>query len=145
MPVQIPSPNARRRARIEIVPLIDIIFFLLATFVMVSLSMVKNKGISVNLPAASTGTPQERKDFASITVTEKGEVFFNKQPVTPEQLDAALKDLLATTPDPRVFLNGDTKAEYGRAIAVLDQLRALGISKIAIETQPRPATPAPVP
>ncbi len=54
----IPSPRSKKRARIEIIPLIDIIFFLLATFVMVSLSMVKNKAIPVNLPPASTGAPQ---------------------------------------------------------------------------------------
>ena len=53
----IPSPRSTRRARIEIIPLIDIIFFLLATFVMVSLSMIQNRGIPVQLPAATTGVP----------------------------------------------------------------------------------------
>jgi len=55
-------PSVRRRARIEIIPLIDIIFFLLATFVMVSTSMIKNLGITVQLPVASTSAPQDRKD-----------------------------------------------------------------------------------
>lgn len=139
MPVTIPSPSAKRRARIEIIPLIDIIFFLLATFVMVSLSMVKNKGIPVNLPVAATAQPQERKDFASISITEKGEVYFDKQLVTPAELEAALKDLLATNPEPKVFINGDTKAEYGKAIEVLDTARRLGIVKIAIETRTKAA------
>jgi biopolymer transport protein ExbD len=53
----IPSPRGQKRARIEIIPLIDIMFFLLATFVMVSLSMVKNQGIPVRLPSAATGQP----------------------------------------------------------------------------------------
>jgi len=109
----IPSPRSRRRARIEIIPLIDIMFFLLATFVMVSLSMVKNRGIPVNLPAAATGAPQERQDSATLTITEKGEIFFNKQPVDAAQLDAALKDLVAGTPEVKVFIGGDTKAEFG--------------------------------
>ena len=135
----IPSPRSNRKARIEIIPLIDIIFFLLATFVMVSLSMVKNRAISVNLPAAATGAPQERAEFAAITITAQGEVFFNKQPVNTEQLDAALSALLAANSDPKVFINGDRKAEFGAAIAVLDQVRAVGITKIAIETQPKPA------
>jgi len=139
MPVTIPSPSAKRRARIEIIPLIDIIFFLLATFVMVSLSMVKNKGIPVNLPVAATAQPQERKDFASISITEKGEVYFDKQLVTPAELEAALKDLLATNPEPKVFINGDTKAEYGKAVEVLDTARRLGIVKIAIETRTKAA------
>lgn len=139
MPVTIPSPSAKRRARIEIIPLIDIIFFLLATFVMVSLSMVKNKGIPVNLPVAATAQPQERKDFASISIMEKGEVYFDKQLVTPAELEAALKDLLAANPEPKVFINGDTKAEYGKAVEVLDTARRLGIVKIAIETRTKAA------
>lgn len=139
MPVQIPSPQARKHARIEIIPLIDIVFFLLATFVMVSLAMVKNKGIPVNLPVAASGAPQERKDYTSITITERGEVYLDKQVVTLEALDAALKDLLAANPDPRVFINGDTKAAFGQAVEVLDHVRRAGISKIAIETRPPPA------
>jgi biopolymer transport protein ExbD len=135
----IPSPRSNKRARIEIIPLIDIIFFLLATFVMVSLSMVKNRAIPVHLPAAATGGAQDRSQFAAITITASGEVFFNKQPVTAELLDAALKALLAANPDPKIFISGDTKAEFGKAIAVLDQVRLLGITQIAIETQPKPA------
>jgi biopolymer transport protein ExbD len=145
MPVTIPSPGAKRRARIEIIPLIDIIFFLLATFVMVSLSMVKNKGIPVNLPVAATAQPQERKDFASISITEKGEVYFDKQLVTTAELEASLKDLLAQNPEPKVFINGDTKAEYGKAVEVLDTARRLGIVKIAIETRTKAPAPATAP
>ena len=88
MPVQIPSPNAKRRARIEIIPLIDIIFFLLATFVMVSLSMVKSKGVPVQLPAAATGEQQNRDEFTSITVTAENAIFFNKQPIAAGELAA---------------------------------------------------------
>jgi len=147
MPVSIPSLGAKKRARIEIVPLIDIIFFLLATFVMVSLSMVKNKGIPVNLPVAASALPQDRTDFASITLTDAGEVYFNKQVVTPAELELALKDLLAQNPEPKVFINGDTNATFGKAVEALDTARRLGITKIAIETKtkataPVPATPA---
>lgn len=133
--MNIPSPRANKRARIEIIPLIDIVFFLLATFVMVSLSMVKNQGISVNLPIASTSAAQERKDYTTISVNEKGDYFFNKEPITMEQLPARLAALKNTDPDPRVFINGDQKAEFGKAVAVLDEVRKLGISKVAIETK----------
>jgi biopolymer transport protein ExbD len=143
MPLQIPSPRSRKHARIEIIPLIDIIFFLLATFVMVSLSMVQNKGIPVNLPVAASGTPQDRKEFTTITVTEKGEVFYDKQPIALEDLDGALKSLLAGNPEPKVFINGDAKAEFGKAIEVLDHVRKMGITKIAIETKPQGAAASP--
>jgi biopolymer transport protein ExbD len=135
----IPSPRSKKRARIEIIPLIDIIFFLLATFVMVSLSMVKNRGIPVHLPSAATGAPQEQGDFATISIDAAGKLFFNKQPVTAAQLNGALKELLSSDSDPRVFINGDAKAEFGQAIAVLDQVRSLGITKVAIATQPKAA------
>ncbi len=133
----IPSPRSNRRVRIEIIPLIDIVFFLLATFVMMSLSMVKNQAIPVNLPAAVTGAAQDRQNVASITITAAGEVFFNKQPVNTMQLETELITWRAGNSDPRVFISGDIKTEFGRAIAVLDQVRKSGISKIAIETQPK--------
>jgi biopolymer transport protein ExbD len=133
--MNIPSPRGQKHARIEIIPLIDIIFFLLATFVMVSMSMIKNQGISVNLPVAASSGPQERKDYSAISVTAAGEYYFDKDPVTLEQVIERLKALKETEADPRVFINGDEKAEFGKAIAVLDEVRKLGISKVAIETK----------
>jgi biopolymer transport protein ExbD len=135
----IPSPRSKRRARIEIIPLIDIIFFLLATFVMVSLSMVKNRGIPVNLPAAATGRPQAPGEFATISIDAAGDLFFNKAPVDAGQLESDLKELLASDAEPRVYIHGDEKAAFGKAIAVLDEVRSLGITKVAIETQPKAA------
>lgn len=133
----IPSPRAGRKARIEIIPLIDIIFFLLATFVMVSLSMVKNKGIPVNLPVATTGATQDHQEHAVITLTKDGELYFNKEPLKLEQLPARLRRLQAEQADPKVFINGDDKAYFGQAVTVLDEIRRLGIAKVAIETKPK--------
>lgn len=133
--IQIPSPRSEKKARIEIIPLIDIMFFLLATFVMVSLSMIKNQGIPVNLPAAATSGAQDRKDYVALSVTEAGEYYFNKEALALEQIVERLRSLKSTEPEPRVFINGDTKAEFGKAIALLDEVRKLGITKIAIETQ----------
>jgi biopolymer transport protein ExbD len=140
----IPSPRSKRRARIEIIPLIDIVFFLLATFVMVSLSMVRNQGISLHLPAASTGAPQEHADATTISLGGDGALYFDKQPIDPAQLETSLRQLLTTNSDPHVFINGDAKAEFGEAIAVLDTVRKVGITKVAIQTQ-RPKAAAPNP
>jgi len=130
------SPRSKRRARIEIIPLIDIIFFLLATFVMVSLSMVKNQGVDVNLPQASTGARQVKdSQYTAITVTEKGEIYFNKEKITMAELPERLKQLKKVNNDPTLILNGDDRASYGRAIAVLDEARKLGIRKVALETK----------
>ena len=130
------SPRSKRRARIEIIPLIDIVFFLLATFVMVSLSMVKNKGVSVSLPTASTGTSQVKgSEFTSITVTEKGEIYYNKKKVSLQELQANLKELKSKESDPTVLLNGDDNAALGKAVGVLDEARKAGIKKVAIATK----------
>ena len=134
--MNIPSPRAHKRARIEIIPLIDVIFFLLATFMIVSLSMTKNKGIPVNLPGASTGAPQSREDNTVITVTKDGTLFFNKESLRLDQLPARLVQLKSSQPDPKVFINGDEKTNFGSAVGVLDELRKAGITKVAIETKP---------
>ena len=140
--MKIPSPRTAKRARIEIIPLIDIMFFLLATFVMVSLSMVKNQGMPVKLPVASTSAPQDRKDYISITVNAKGEFFFNKEPIARADLGPRLQALKASQEDPKIFINGDGKTEFNNVVAVLDETRKAGISKVAIETQ-KPDTTAP--
>ncbi len=134
----IPSPRSKRRARIEIIPLIDIIFFLLATFVMVSMSMVKNNGIALNLPAAATGSPQPRDNLTTISIAADGALFLDKRQVSFEQLSAALVDLAARGPDAHISLSGDVKSEFGTAMAVLDKLRETGLSKISIETKAKP-------
>ncbi len=133
--MKIPNPNPRRRARIEIIPLIDIVFFLLATFVMVSLSMVKTQGINVNFPAASSAAPQERKAAATLTVTEGGDFYFNKDKIEQEELSARLSVLKQNDPDPTVIINADEKAIFGNTVFVLDEVRKMNIRKVAIQTK----------
>jgi biopolymer transport protein ExbD len=134
--MEIPSSRSKRRARIEIVPLIDIMFFLLATFVMVSLSMVKSRGIAVVLPQASTGQPQEQSDHVSVSVTENGQLYLDKRELSQTELVETLARLKAQNPELRVHINGDQNARLGLAISVLDEVRKLGISKISFETRP---------
>ncbi len=133
--ITIPSPRGSRRARIEIIPLIDIMFFLLATFVMVSLSMVKNQGIPVRLPAAASGQPQDRKDAATISVSATGQVYLDKEELSLDVLSKRLAALKEANAELRVFINGDEDARLGLAIEVLDATRKLGITKVAFETR----------
>lgn len=131
----IPSPRSNRKARIEIVPLIDIIFFLLATFVMVSMSMTRNQGISVNLPVAASGAQMDRAEYASITLAANGDYFFNKEAMSFAQLIERLRTWKTGQAEPRVFINGDAGADFGNVVAVLDEVRRLGIARVAIETR----------
>jgi biopolymer transport protein ExbD len=133
--MRIPLPQPKRRARIEIIPLIDIVFFLLATFVMISLSMVKNQGISVNLPTAATSKMQEPKSVITISINDQGEIFVDKQKYDLEGLASYLEGKKSPNEDLRVLINGDEKASFGKAIAVLDTVRKLGITKVSIRTK----------
>jgi biopolymer transport protein ExbD len=127
-----------RRARIEIIPLIDIIFFLLATFVMVSLSMTKNQGISVALPgassAASLGSSQDLDKAVTLSVNAKGEVFYNKEKITLAQLPVRLQTFKSSSHDPKVIVNGDAGASFDHVLAVMDAARKIGITKVGINT-----------
>jgi biopolymer transport protein ExbD len=108
---------------------------------MVSLSMVKSKGVPVNLPTASTGADQNRDEFTSITVTAENALLWNRHPIAPADLPAALQRLKSEKPDPRIFLNGDENSRLALTILVLDEARKCGITKVAFETKPNPATP----
>jgi biopolymer transport protein ExbD len=133
------SSGGGKRARIEIIPLIDIVFFLLATFVMVSLSMTKNQGVNVALPtagtAASLGDQQEMEKAVTLSVNDKGEVFYNKDKITLAQLPMRLQTLKSTAKDPKVIINSDGSADFKYVVGVLDEVRRIGISKVGINTE----------
>jgi len=133
--------GAGRRARIEIIPLIDIIFFLLATFVMVSLSMTKNQGVQVALPGASSAAalvePAQQSKALTLSVSGKGDVFFNKEKITLQQLPFRLQTFKSGDQDPKVIINGDAGADFRVVVTVLDEVRKIGISKVGISTEKR--------
>jgi biopolymer transport protein ExbD len=128
----------RKKARLEIIPLIDIIFFLLATFVMVSLSMTKNQGVTVALPTASTGASlgdqSEMDKTVTLSVNDKGEVFYNKEKITTAQLPMRLQTYKAQSKDPKCVVNADAGADFKHVVAVLDEVRKVGIGKVGINT-----------
>lgn len=134
MPVKLGSKlPPESEARIEIIPLIDIMFFLLASFMLVSLSMVNLKSVKVNLPTATTATLEMKNDFISLSVDRGGTVFFDKQPVAPNELAQRLRAWHQTNENVRVFISGDKDARHGDVIRVLDIVRSAGIEKVAFE------------
>jgi len=132
------SRSGTKRARIEIIPLIDIIFFLLATFIMVSLSMSKNQGVQVALPtagsAASLGSQAEQEKAVTLSINAKGEVFYNKDKISLAQLPLKLQTLKSTAKDPKVIINSDAGADFKNVVGVLDEVRKIGIAKVGINT-----------
>ena len=127
------SPVPKKRARIEIIPLIDIMFFLLASFMMVSLSQTHMKGIRVNLPAAVGPPPSGVKDFVSIKVLEGNAVFFDNQYVADDQVLPRLFGLHRANPGIKISLSATPMAIYGDVIGVLDKIRISGIRKVGYQ------------
>ncbi len=143
MPLKLgPKQSSESDARIEIIPLIDIMFFLLASFMLVSLSMVNLKSVKVNLPTATRATLDTKNDFASISVDKDGAVYLDKQPLGSNELVLRLNAWHHTNENLRVFISGDQDVRYGAVIHVLDLVRSTGIQKVAFEIrEPTPAQP----
>ncbi len=142
MPVKLGSklPSESHEARIEIVPLIDIMFFLLAAFMLVSLSMVNMKTIKVDLPTATTANMETKKDFVNLAVDKEGMIYLDKKVIGPHELSQFLTAAHRTNDQLRVFISGDQEARHGAVVRVLDVVRSTGIQRVAFEI--RGANPA---
>ncbi|HEY4248002.1 MAG TPA: biopolymer transporter ExbD [Lacunisphaera sp.] len=130
---------ARKKARIEIIPLIDVIFFLLATFVLFTLSLNRIQSLPVNLPvAAPPSSAPPKDDSVTIQVSGEGAVFWNRELIDIGEVPARIALYKTQTDDPRILIAGDEKAYFGQTVAVLDEVRKAGIQKFSVETRPRP-------
>ena len=129
--MKITSPIGHRRPRLEIIPLIDIMFFLLAAFMMVSLTMHKNRSMPVNLEGAANAKSDFKPDAVTLSVDREGKVYVERDLVTLPDLLALLlkrvKDNAAVT----VYLAGDRDTPHGKMISVLDFVRGAGVQKVA--------------
>ncbi len=141
--MRVTSPVPHKRARIEIIPLIDIMFFLLASFMMVSLSQTHMKGIRVNLPAAVAPPPSTVKDYVSIKVQEGNAIYFDNQYVTDDQVLPRLYQLHQANPEIKVSLSASLMAMHGDVITVLDKIRSAGITKVGYQIRAAGAPGAP--
>ena len=132
------SPLPHRRGRIEIIPLIDIMFFLLAAFMMVSIDMIKVKSLKVNLPTDVPAAQKENKeDFVNISVKEDGTIQIDKELITdPKALLPKLQALYAVNHDQRFLISADQEARHGDVMRVLGKLRAAGFQKVAFSVKP---------
>jgi biopolymer transport protein ExbD len=129
-----------KKARIEIIPLIDVIFFLLATFVLFTLSLNKIQSLPVDLPqAAAAARPATEDDTVVLQLSETGTAYWNKEAISTSEIPRRLLEYKASTAVPRVLVSGDEKARHGDAVSALDEIRKAGITQVSIETIFRPA------
>ena len=143
--MEVASPIPKKHARIEIIPLIDIMFFLLASFMMVSLSQTTMKGMKVNLPTGSSGQTQSKKDYVSLSVDKDGYTYFDKEKIALEDVLPRLQKVYSTNPEAKIFIRGDREAIHGNVTRVLDRIRSSGFTKISFEIKSQASAGVPAP
>lgn len=125
-----------KKARIEIIPLIDVIFFLLATFVLFTLSLNKIQSLPLNLPVASnTTTTNKDEEPVRLQVSDQGTCYWNKELVNLSEIMPRLEQYKSQNANPRVLIAGDDKAKFGATVLVLDEVRKAGIAQVSVETR----------
>jgi biopolymer transport protein ExbD len=126
-----------KRARIEIIPMIDTIFFLLVFFMISTLSMSRYSGLPVNLPKAAATGQQPASESAAVSITPDGKIFIDKQEVPRESVRTLLQQRLSANPDILVLINADERVEHGRVVEIMDDARQAGVAKMAIAVKPK--------
>jgi len=141
--MKISSPIPKRHSRIVIIPLIDIMFFLLASFMMMALEMSKTENIKVNLPPASQSRQDFRPNMVNIAVDKSGAVWLEKKEVSLADLGLTLSNRFRANPDLPIYISGDRDTLHGDMVKVYQTVRAVGIQKVSFMTDSRqsPTTP----
>jgi len=125
------------KARIELIPMIDTMAFLLVFFMIASLAMTQQAGMPVNLPRAKSGAEQTWGDRqVVITLDAVGRIYLDKRPVALASLGEALRARLANRSDLVVVVNADERVRHGDVMAAMDAAKAAGAARMAIATRP---------
>jgi biopolymer transport protein ExbD len=138
--VRLGSPVPEKKARIEIIPLIDIMFFLLAAFMLASLSMIRLQSVKMDLPTASTAKQDFKPDIVNIGVGRGGEVYLEKTQVSMAELHGYLSNKYRMNTNVPVYISGDKQTKHGSIVRVLDLVRREGIQTIAFTIAPAQMT-----
>jgi biopolymer transport protein ExbD len=136
--MKIRSPLPQRQTRLEIIPLIDIMFFLLASFMMVSLQMQKIRALKANLPTATLATAAAKPDLINLIVDRFGQVNADDKPVSFADLSTMLAKRYEANTNVPVYITGAKDATHGSIIYVLDLVKRAGIQRVAISVKAAP-------
>ena len=138
--MKIRTPIPEKKSRLEIIPLIDIMFFLLASFMMVSLEMSKSENIKVRLPPATQSRQDYRPGMVNIAVDKSGAVWLEKKTISLPELSLVLSNRFHANLNLPVYISGDRDALHGDMVKVYQTVRAAGIQKVAFMTDSRNST-----
>ncbi|MEQ9670279.1 ExbD/TolR family protein [Coleofasciculus sp. G2-EDA-02] len=121
--------------QINIVPMIDAIFAILAFFIISTLYLTRSEGLPVNLPTATTAESQLQDRIITITIQENSAIFINREPIELSQLEAGIESLVTANSQVLVIINADENVPHGRVVSVMDRLRLVEGIRLAIATQ----------
>ncbi|TAG90596.1 MAG: biopolymer transporter ExbD [Oscillatoriales cyanobacterium] len=141
MKINLDTPT--EEARIELVPLIDVIFCILTFFLLAALQLTRQQAINVDLPKAKTGQTQMR-EMLIVSIDDFGQTYIDQLPVNYQQLDRVLKSFQQQNPAGLTVLYAPQNAKYAKVVEVLDKLREVGGDRVALATLPSSA-PSPQP
>lgn len=132
------SPIPPRKARLEIIPLIDVMFFLLAAFMMVSLTMRKQQTVKVNLPVSSASQDDFKPDNISLAVNAAGDIFFGEERLGFTELERRLAEQFRKEPATPVYISADADTRHRDTIRAVDAARRAGFTKVAFNVKSAP-------
>ncbi|MBE9127081.1 MULTISPECIES: ExbD/TolR family protein [unclassified Coleofasciculus] len=119
---------------INIVPMIDAIFSILAFFIISTLFLTRSEGLPVNLPTAITAEIQ-RQEQITVTINGNGQIFVNRQPIELSQIEGAVGSLVVPNSQSLVVINADARVPHGRVVSVMDRLRLVQGIRLAIAAE----------
>jgi biopolymer transport protein ExbD len=123
-----------KKARIEMLPMIDIVFLLLVFFIYAMLSMAVHRGLPVNLPASKT-VKIDKKLILAVTIRADGSIFIDKEPVKPDRVTTVLQAKAKGQEQPGVLLFADRTLPYKSLFDVLDRIRQAGLTRISLQAE----------
>lgn len=134
--MKLKSMKIEHQPKLMIIPMIDIIFFLLVFFMMSMLTMVVQKSVPIQLPQAATSKVNLDK-VLPITVTADGAIYLEQERIPEGQLKARLEAEKSKNPEMAIIVRGDAGVNYGRVVSVIDTAKKSGIQKVSIAAEER--------
>lgn len=131
--MKISGATAKRKAEINLVPLLDSIFILIFFFMFALSTMVKRNGLAVALPKSVAGKKVSEK--TTLSVKQDGSLYWNDQPIPQSQLSDRLKDFKLTSPEVSLVIRGDKGTPFENIVRILDQAEKIQLRKVTIETK----------
>ncbi len=130
------KPTLKKKSSINIIPMIDVIFFLLVFFMLFTSFRSTPEGLDMQLPKAVTTTQQNENDLL-VNITKDGNYYYNNENISLNNLTQIVKEEYENSEDVTAIINADEEVQYKHVVEVMDSLRNAGIYKLALAAEPK--------